>query len=109
MRHRPVRRGRLRVVRGAPDSGSTSASSGTPAWAAAASLVLPGFGQFLQGRRRAAVAHMVTAATLYLVASYRAWPPSFQIGALLALTLGSAADAARAERLARRAPLRLVV
>jgi hypothetical protein len=52
---------------------------------------------------------MVAAATLYLVASYRAWPPSFQIGALLALTLGSAADAARAERLARRAPLRLVV
>ena len=103
MKPRPVRRGRLRVVRGTPSEGSTS----TPR-AAVASLVLPGLGQLLQGRRRAAAGHLCVAVVSYVGVSRLAWPTSFQVGALLAVTLWSAADALRAERLARRAPLRLV-
>src|SRR5437868_6515773 len=109
MMSRPVRRGRLRVVRGAsPVSESSPVPFTAPLRAAAASLVVPGFGQLLQGRRRVAAGHLATAVAVYAVASHRAWPASYQIGALLAFTLWSAADAARAERLARRAPLRLV-
>jgi len=104
---RPVRRGRLRVVRGAPPEGSPP-SQGTPLWAAATSLVFPGLGQFLQGRRRAAAGHLLGAVAIYAIAVMRHWPASLTIGVLLAFTLWSAADAARAERLARRAPLRLV-
>jgi len=105
---RPVRRGRLRVVRGAPLEAPSPSSQGGPLWAAAASLVLPGLGQFLQGRRRTAAGHLVSAGAAYGVTAYLGWPSSLQIGALLAVTLWSAADAGRAERLARRAPLRLV-
>jgi len=105
---RPIRRGRLRVVRGAPAEGSPPSSAGMVPWAAAASVVLPGLGQFLQGRRRAATGHLLGGAGVYAVTTLRGWPSSLQIGALLAFTLWSAADAARAERLARRAPLRLV-
>jgi len=104
---RPVRRGRLRVVRGAPPEGSPP-SQGAPLWTAAMSLVLPGLGQFLQGRRRTGAVHLLGAVAIYAIAAMRRWPSTLTIGVLLAFTLWSAVDAARAERLARRASLRLV-
>src|SRR4051794_7759555 len=110
MSPRPLRRGRLRLVRGAPPSASPEAPRGFAgvSRAAAASLLVPGLGQFLQGRRIAGLVHLVAAIAIYpanLRLKALGVPP---LAALLLLALLSAADAARAERLARRPSLRVV-
>jgi hypothetical protein len=95
-------------VRGAAPAEPPRGIRGTVPRSAAASLLLPGLGQLLQKRHAAAACNLIALAALYL----GSWhlrefgvPP---LGALLALTVLSAADAARAERVARRSVLRVV-
>jgi len=83
---------RLRVIRGG-GTGTTAAPRDVPA--ALASLVLPGLGQLVQGRRRAALAQAAVAAAL--VAAWLLDPASrlLSLALLIVCMLASASDAAR--------------
>lgn len=96
-------------MRGTPrDASSPRGLAGALPRAAAASLLVPGLGQLLQRRRFVGACHVAAAAGVYAASwQLRAHgvPP---LGVLCAITLLSAADAVRAERLARRPQLRVV-
>lgn len=104
---RAPRRGKLRIVRGnrAPRSRLAALRARVELAAPIASLVIPGLGQLLQGRRRAGVCHFLAAVGFYLLWTRHPWLPT---ASLLACTVWSVADAVRFERTTRRAAIRLV-
>ena len=83
---------RLRVIRGG-GTGSPPAARDVPA--ALASLVLPGLGQLVQGRRRAALAHVAVAAALAAACLLDPASRALSLALLVVCALASANDAAR--------------
>ncbi len=82
----------LRVVRG---GAGAQGRAPLDLRAALASLVVPGLGQLLQGRRRAAGANAPVAAALGALWLARAVPHAALVALLAAWVLGSVIDAAR--------------